>query len=125
MTIPVTPHRLTQKRLTLQAPISMKHFRSILFASIHTLVNKAADDLSRYRFHVHFCKPFKGYGMMYFEDLTMVYSKTSSPDQSKKVYLILRKCRSYLKNHVHQGFSLASAIGHSPKIVPDVREFAV
>ena len=24
-----------------------------------------------------------------------------------------------------QGFSLASAIGHSPKIVPDVREFAV
>ena len=28
---------------------------------------------------------------------------------------------AYLK----QGFSLASAIGHSPKIVPDVREFAV
>ena len=26
---------------------------------------------------------------------------------------------------VSQGFSLASAIGHSPKIVPDVREFAV
>ena len=26
---------------------------------------------------------------------------------------------------VAQGFSLASAIGHSPKIVPDVREFAV
>ena len=26
---------------------------------------------------------------------------------------------------VDQGFSLASAIGHSPKIVPDVREFAV
>ena len=25
----------------------------------------------------------------------------------------------------YQGFSLASAIGHSPKIVPDVREFAV
>ena len=24
-----------------------------------------------------------------------------------------------------QGFSLASALGHSPKIVPDVREFAV
>ena len=24
-----------------------------------------------------------------------------------------------------QGFSLGSAIGHSPKIVPDVREFAV
>ena len=24
-----------------------------------------------------------------------------------------------------QGFSLASAIGHSPKIVPDVQEFAV
>ena len=24
-----------------------------------------------------------------------------------------------------QGFSLVSAIGHSPKIVPDVREFAV
>ena len=24
-----------------------------------------------------------------------------------------------------QGFSLASAIGHSPKIVPKVREFAV
>ena len=24
-----------------------------------------------------------------------------------------------------QGFSLASAIGHSPKIVPDVRDFAV
>ena len=24
-----------------------------------------------------------------------------------------------------QGFTLASAIGHSPKIVPDVREFAV
>ena len=24
-----------------------------------------------------------------------------------------------------QGFNLASAIGHSPKIVPDVREFAV
>ena len=24
-----------------------------------------------------------------------------------------------------QGFSFASAIGHSPKIVPDVREFAV
>ena len=26
---------------------------------------------------------------------------------------------------VKQGFSLASAIGHSPKIVSDVREFAV
>ena len=26
---------------------------------------------------------------------------------------------------VTQGFSLASAIGHGPKIVPDVREFAV
>ena len=26
---------------------------------------------------------------------------------------------------IWQGFSLASAIGHSPKIVPDVREFAV
>ena len=25
----------------------------------------------------------------------------------------------------YQGFSLALAIGHSPKIVPDVREFAV
>ena len=25
----------------------------------------------------------------------------------------------------NQGFSLASAIGHGPKIVPDVREFAV
>ena len=29
------------------------------------------------------------------------------------------------KIRVNQGFSLASAIGHSPKIVPDVREFAV
>ena len=28
-------------------------------------------------------------------------------------------------NISNQGFSLASAIGHSPKIVPDVREFAV
>ena len=28
-------------------------------------------------------------------------------------------------NRSIQGFSLASAIGHSPKIVPDVREFAV
>ena len=28
------------------------------------------------------------------------------------------------ENHL-QGFSLASAIGHSPKTVPDVREFAV
>ena len=28
-------------------------------------------------------------------------------------------------SYTHQGFSLASAIGHSPKIVPDVREFAV
>ena len=28
-------------------------------------------------------------------------------------------------NAEKQGFSLASAIGHSPKIVPDVREFAV
>ena len=27
--------------------------------------------------------------------------------------------------YVPQGFSLASAIGHSPKIVPDVRDFAV
>ena len=27
--------------------------------------------------------------------------------------------------YMQQGFSLASAIGHSPKIVPDVREFAV
>ena len=26
---------------------------------------------------------------------------------------------------LNQGFSLASAIGHSPKIVPDVRDFAV
>ena len=26
---------------------------------------------------------------------------------------------------ITQGFSLASAVGHSPKIVPDVREFAV
>ena len=33
----------------------------------------------------------------------------------------------YIRNIIfsHQGFSLASAIGHSPKIVPDVREFAV
>ena len=30
-----------------------------------------------------------------------------------------------LKDLRLQGFSLASAIGHSPKIVPDVREFAV
>ena len=28
-------------------------------------------------------------------------------------------------NDPYQGFSLASAIGHSPKIVPDVREFSV
>ena len=28
-------------------------------------------------------------------------------------------------NPVFQGFSLASALGHSPKIVPDVRELAV
>ena len=28
-------------------------------------------------------------------------------------------------NNLAQGFSLASAIGHSPKIVQDVREFAV
>ena len=27
--------------------------------------------------------------------------------------------------NICQGFSLASAIGHSPKIVPDVRDFAV
>ena len=26
---------------------------------------------------------------------------------------------------IQQGFSLVSAIGHSPKIVPDVRDFAV
>ena len=31
----------------------------------------------------------------------------------------------YLRVMPVQGFSLASAIGHSPKIVPDVREFAV
>ena len=30
-----------------------------------------------------------------------------------------------LLNTPPQGFSLASAIGHSPKIVPDVRDFAV
>ena len=30
-----------------------------------------------------------------------------------------------LSDPFKQGFSLASAIGHSPKIVPDVREFAV
>ena len=37
--------------------------------------------------------------------------------------------RSYLlvlyRWSIIQGFSLASAIGHSPKMVPDVREFAV
>ena len=31
----------------------------------------------------------------------------------------------YVLIFIFQGFSLASAIGHSPKIVPDVREFAV
>ena len=36
------------------------------------------------------------------------------------IYLSLGKY-----NSIFQGFSLASAIGHSPKIVPDVREFAV
>ena len=30
-----------------------------------------------------------------------------------------------LVSWVRQGFSLASVIGHSPKIIPDVREFAV
>ena len=29
------------------------------------------------------------------------------------------------RKKIFQGFSLALAIGHSPKIVPDVREFAV
>ena len=33
---------------------------------------------------------------------------------------------SLIKFYVHvQGFSLTLALGHSPKIVPDVREFAV
>ena len=39
----------------------------------------------------------------------MIRKKTSSPEDFK----------------FKQGFSLASAIGHSQKIVPDVREFAV
>ena len=30
-----------------------------------------------------------------------------------------------LSKTLSQGFSLTSAIGHSPKIVPDVRDFAV
>ena len=55
----------------------------------------------------------------------------------KKIFTIFSQKVS-LSTHVHpgtfelsrlfcmfQGFSLASAIGHSPKIVPDVREFAV
>ena len=32
---------------------------------------------------------------------------------------------SHREDSFEQGLSLASAIGHSPKIVPDVREFAV
>ena len=40
-----------------------------------------------------------------------------------KVTNILSKYRDITVKS--QGFSLASAIGHSPKIVPDVREFAV
>ena len=34
-------------------------------------------------------------------------------------------CNLSITNREKQGFSLASAIGHSPKLVPDVREFAV
>ena len=42
------------------------------------------------------------------------------------IYTILGSFCSFLNlEGAAQGFSLASAIGHSPKIVPDVREFAV
>ena len=46
----------------------------------------------------------------------------------KKVEWLKRQSymeKTFFHYHIHQGFSLASAIGHSPKIVPDVREFAV
>ena len=35
------------------------------------------------------------------------------------------KATRHRPDNMVQGFSLASALGHSPKIVPDVREFAV
>ena len=40
-------------------------------------------------------------------------------------HLVSSSQPSSSKININQGFSLASAIGHSPKIVPDVREFAV
>ena len=44
-----------------------------------------------------------------------------------KIFCSLSRCLLpiYCSFPHMQGFSLASAIGHSPKIVPDVREFAV
>ena len=44
--------------------------------------------------------------------------------------ICVNQCISGIRNpcpqfNKKQGFSLASAFGHSPKIVPDVREFAV
>ena len=38
--------------------------------------------------------------------------------------MILRNWYSDPQTHTNQGFSLGSALRHSPKIVPDVREFA-
>ena len=47
--------------------------------------------------------------------------------QKYRVFSAVHIVRTLLKDWptLRQGFSLASAIGHSPKIVPDVREFAV
>ena len=55
------------------------------------------------------------------------FENTVDPDQMAlrshliRIYTVFHS----LKYMLTQGFSLASAIGHSPKIVPDVREFAV
>ena len=44
---------------------------------------------------------------------------------SCSIFSSLVPCISSLYPEPYQGFSLALAIRHSPKIVPDVREFAV
>ena len=54
------------------------------------------------------------------------HNQLSSSVHANKT-LLLKTASTVIRNlnTLNQGFSLASAIGHSRKIVPDVRDFAV
>ena len=59
------------------------------------------------------------YCTIYF--LLLGYTKYGKGNKQRKINRFSRCTHK----HALQGFSLASALGHSLKIVPDVREFAV